>query len=1008
MTQKADKNLFAGHYFVLAAILVLVSISTRAQEREYSFNSPGSKCYLKYMVYTADSDYAMIRRPFIFILGQDKVTARDLFDRDTLRKSILFRNYYFVYLPGNGTTAGDKLGCIEALVSLVTYNYRYGKENIFLEVEDTLIGRNDVNLCGLNNVFKSVRLKEEEIGKGPASQRIQDDFRETVAAYKPEEKAVQDLAKYYVDELPNDSLESAEQDEMPQKVYFGPPDTHNFTLTGTVHDQSTGEALPFASVMVKGTILGTSTNADGCFTLIKVPTDTSTLIVQYVGYQKTPVYLTPQTQKKNLTISIRSQSQALKEVKVTARKDDVVFVKKAEVSTITLTPMKVEELPNLGEPDVMRSFQLMPGVSASNESSSGLYVRGGTPDQNLILYDGFTVYHVDHLYGFYSAFNSNAIKDIQLYKGGFEARFGGRISSVTEITSKEGNQNRINAGIDVSLLCVNAYLEIPIGKKFTSFMAFRKSYQGGLYDLIFKKFNTSPTANAPDIGTGPGRRFSQNNQVTSYFYDLNGKFTYRPTDRDILSLSIYNGTDNLNNSFSSNIPSFGQSNANFSMNSVDLTSYGNVGSSLKWSRNWNSKLYGNTIISYSNYYNNRNRSSDRTIINSDDVQTTSMNGIFENNDLKDYSIKSDYQWELSSICQIKFGASATWYDVKYSYAQSDTADILDRNGTALLTGAYVQSRIKLLNDNLQILPGLRTDYYNTTQRVYYEPRAAVTYNLTGNLILKASTGKFYQFANQVTREDIMSGNKDFWILADGVTVPVTSAMHYIAGISYETHDYTFSVEGYYKKIQNLTEYSLRVNANPSGVNYNEDFFNGYGFAKGIEFLAQKSTGALTGWVSYTLGQAENHFTQYSENYYPADQDVPNEFKIVGMYGYRRWSFSADWIYATGMPYTAPSGAYMVTLLDGSTQDFFTVTSKNSLRLPDYHRLDIAATYKLLMGNRGDKKRRELGSVSISIFNVYNHLNVWYKQFTIVSGQIIETNVNYLGITPNITLSLKLR
>jgi hypothetical protein len=385
-----------------------------------------------------------------------------------------------------------------------------------------------------------------------------------------------------------------------------------------------------------------------------------------------------------------------------------------------------------------------------------------------------------------------------------------------------------------------------------------------------------------------------------------------------------------------------------------------------------------------------------------------MNGIFENNDLKDYSIKSDYQWELSSICQIKFGASATWYDVKYSYAQSDTADILDRNGTALLTGAYVQSRIKLLNDNLQILPGLRTDYYNTTQRVYYEPRAAVTYNLTGNLILKASTGKFYQFANQVTREDIMSGNKDFWILADGVTVPVTSAMHYIAGISYETHDYTFSVEGYYKKIQNLTEYSLRVNANPSGVNYNEDFFNGYGFAKGIEFLAQKSTGALTGWVSYTLGQAENHFTQYSENYYPADQDVPNEFKIVGMYGYRRWSFSADWIYATGMPYTAPSGAYMVTLLDGSTQDFFTVTSKNSLRLPDYHRLDIAATYKLLMGSRGDKKRRELGSVSISIFNVYNHLNVWYKQFTIVSGQIIETNVNYLGITPNITLSLKLR
>jgi ferric enterobactin receptor len=1012
MILRADNDLFhLRSRCLILLIVLLLPMSLFSREKEYNFNSPGSKCYIQYIVYTADSNYTMIRRPFIFILGEENITAREAFDKDTLKNAERYRNYYFVYLPDKGATSGEKLGCIEALVSHVTYNYKYGRSNLFFQVNDTLIGRNDINLYGLATVFKSVRLIEEENSKsapGFETTAIQDDFKESVKDYKPEAKVVEDLAKYYVEDNPEDSSSVNAESDMPQKSYFGPPSARNFTLTGIVRDQSTGETLPFAAIQVKGTTLGTTTNADGYFTLLKVPDDTSTLVVQYVGYQKTPVFLSPMVPRKNLEINIRPQSQALKEVRISAHKDDVVFVDKAEVGTIKLTPLKIEQLPSIGEKDMMRSFQLMPGISASNESSSGLYVRGGTPDQNLVLYDGFTVYQVDHLYGFFSAFNSNALKDIQLYKGGFESRFGGRISSVTEITSKEGNQKRINAGVDISLLSTDAFAEIPIGNKFTSFLAFRKSYQGVIYNMIFKKFNNSRTLNAPDIGTGPGRRYSQNNDITSYFYDLNGKFTYKPSSKDIISLSIFNGTDKLDNSFASDIPSFGQANANFSMNSVDLTSYGNIGTSLKWSRKWGSKLYGNTIISYSNYYNKRNRSSERTLINPDDVSSTSMSGIFENNDLKDYSIKSDYQFELTSNSQLQFGAFATLYDVKYSYAQSDTVTILNRNANAILGGGYFQTRTKLFNDRLQIIPGLRADYFETTRKIYLEPRAAISFNLTDNLVLKGSTGKFYQFANQVTREDIMSGNKEFWVLADGNSVPISSAIHYIAGISYESPGYTFSAEAYYKIIHNLTEYSLRINASPMGVDYNENFFNGYGFARGIELLAQKNSGDLNGWVSYTLGEARNHFDQYGEGYFPANQDVTHEFKIVGLYKYKRWDFSANWIYATGRPYTAPSGAYTITLLDGSTRDFFTVTTKNSIRLPDYHRLDIAANYKLLMGRRGDDKRRELGTVSFSIFNLYNRQNIWYKQFAIESGEIIETNIRYLGITPNITLSLKLR
>ena len=966
---------------------------------------------MRYIVFTADSNYTMIRRPFIFILGEENATAREVFEKDSLKNAERFKNYYFVYLPGTGTTAGEKLGCIEALVSLTTYNYKYGRSNLFFQVNDTLIGRNDINLYGLSSVFKNVRLIEEEnslAATGFGKESVQQDFKESAGDYKPEAKVIEDLAKYYIEDNPDDSSAVSAESDLPQKSYFGPSSASNFTLSGIIRDRSTGEALPFAAVQVRGTTIGTSTNTDGYFTLLKVPTDTSTLLVQYVGYQKTPVFLSPRVPKKNLEIEIRPQSQALKEVRISAHKDDVVFVKKEEVGTIKLTPLKIEQLPSIGEKDMMRSFQLMPGISASNESSSGLYVRGGTPDQNLVLYDGFTVYHVDHLYGFFSAFNSNALKDIQLYKGGFESRFGGRISSVTEITSKEGNQKRVNAGVDIGMLSTNVFVEIPVGKRFTSFMAFRKSYQGAIYNMIFKKFNKTRTQDAPDVGIGPGRRYSQSDDVTSYFYDLNGKFTYKPSDKDIISLSVFNGTDKLDNSFASDIPSFGQFNANFSMNSVDLTSYGNIGTSLKWSRKWSSKLYGNTIISYSNYYNKRNRSSERTLINPNDVTTTSMSGVFENNDLKDYSFKSDYQFELTSNSQLQFGAFATLYDIKYSYAQSDTVTILDRNSKALLSGGYIQTRTKLFNDRLQIIPGLRVDYFETTRKVYLEPRAAISFNLTDNLVLKGSTGKFYQFANRVTREDIMSGSKEFWILADGNSVPVSSAIHYIAGISYESPGYTFSAEAYYKRIHNLTEYSLRINASPMGVDYNENFFNGYGFARGIELLVQKNSGALNGWISYTLGEARNHFDQYGEGYFPANQDVTHEFKIVGLYKFRRWDFSATWIYATGRPYTAPSGAYTMTLLDGTTQDFFTVTTKNSIRLPDYHRFDISANYKLLMGKKEDIKRRELGTVSFSIFNVYNHKNIWYKQFAIESGEIIETNIRYLGFTPNITLSLKLR
>ena len=243
------------------------------------------------------------------------------------------------------------------------------------------------------------------------------------------------------------------------------PTRFSITVTGRVVDAKTGENLPYAYVSVVTTNQIARTNVDGYFTLLRVPTDTTTLIVSYLGYRDPHLKPHPDEPLRNRRIELEAAVVDLTAVTVAAQKAEVMKASTDEVSLIQLTPRNLTKLPNIGERDVFRALQLMPGVSAANESSSGLYVRGGTPDQTLVLFDGFTVYNVDHLYGFFSAFNYNALKSVQLYKGGFDAKYGGRLSGVAELTGKEGNRNQFNAGGDASLLSVNGFVEGPIGHK---------------------------------------------------------------------------------------------------------------------------------------------------------------------------------------------------------------------------------------------------------------------------------------------------------------------------------------------------------------------------------------------------------------------------------------------------------------------------------------------------------------------------------------------------------------
>ncbi len=499
----------------------------------------------------------------------------------------------------------------------------------------------------------------------------------------------------------------------------------NFNMSGVIKDKESGEALPYAQILVQGTSNGATTNVDGYFTLFNILTDTSVLEVVYVGYNKKYVQLTPKLVSEPLTIKIHFQSTDLEGVTITADRQDLLRVSD-EISTVSMTPKDISSLPSLGEKDIFRSFQLLPGISGSNESSAGLYVRGGTPDQNLILYDGFTVYHQEHLFGMYSAFNTNAIKDVQLYKGGFESKYGGRLSSVMDIVGKTGNENEFNLGGDISFLSFNGYTEIPLGGKGSVFIAARRSYKGLLYDKFFDAFqqdNSATESQTPKPGK-MGNRTMESSEPTSYFYDINGKATYRFTEKDIVSLSFFNGQDDLDNSQEINRS---RGSVNVSGGITDLTKWGNIGGSLKWSRKWSDKFYMNNLVSFSDYYSIRDRSVNRTIANEDGTSTDASRSTLEDNTLKDLSYKMDNEYKTGENNQILFGAQFANYNINYDYSQNDTISILNMDDNGSLYSFYVQDKWKPFK-NLSVLPGLRASYYSITNKTYFEPRFQMTYN----------------------------------------------------------------------------------------------------------------------------------------------------------------------------------------------------------------------------------------------------------------------------------------
>ena len=789
-------------------------------------------------------------------------------------------------------------------------------------------------------------------------------------------------------------------------------------IGGKINDINSGESLPYAKVTIKDTNRVSTANQDGSFTILNIPVG-SILVINKMGYESKEIKVSSDT--KRLIINLyKLEKDSLIEDVVVVGSVNSNMMQQSGISQFSLSPDLTRSLPNLGEQDIFRSMQLLPGVSGSNESSSGLVVRGGTIDQNLVLFDDFTVYHVDHVFGFFSAFNNNAIKDVQFYKGGFGAKYGGRMSSVVDITGKDGNTEQFGIGASVSLLSTNAVVEQPFADGAGSFiLTGRKSYQSDLYNDILESV-TGENQNAQAGTSTPGQfalgRFSI--EPESYFYDMNAKLTYRLPNDDKFSISFYNGADELDNSrdvdgnadisrlcelFDGNGPfggTFCEEEISFAVGTIDLSEWGNIGISAKYSHQWNDRLDTNFVISASEYFSYRDRLINTQVIyeDSDDEPTTGESSSNEDNQLDDFTVKIENDYYLNQWNTLSFGLQYTQQNIDFSLIQNGDLVLETKNEGATST-VYIEDEIVI--NALTVIPGLRVSKYSINDEVYTEPRLSISYELNDTTQLRAAFGDYHQFALSVARQSIEEGPRNFWTLADGETVPVSKSSHFILGTTHYVGNYNFNIELFHKEYEGLSEFTQQTrpirNEDGTGLTLilEQEFHTGSGTASGVELFLQKNIGDLTGWVGYTFSEVIYDFPTVSDTTYFADQDATNEFKTVLMYRWGDWDLASTFIYATGRPYTEVLG-----VVEDTFPPTYEVGAKNDLRYDDYHRLDLSFTYNF--------SRRGLdGQAGLSIFNLYDRKNQWYTEYEIIEGEILETEITYRGFTPSLFFKVDL-
>ncbi len=756
----------------------------------------------------------------------------------------------------------------------------------------------------------------------------------------------------------------------------------NYTISGFLRDNQTGEELLFATVFVKGASDGTTTNEYGFYSLT-LPKGEYVLSYSYIGYVSQDIKI---KLNKNISqnIELYLQTTEVDEVIINAERNDA-NVTGTEVSTIKLDIKESKLVPVLfGEQDILKTMQLMPGVSPSSEGSSGFFVRGGDSDQNLILLDEAPVYNASHLLGFFSVFNSDALKDLKMYKGGIPARYGGRISSVTDIRMKNGNMKHWETSGGIGLISSRLTAEGPIIKdKASVIVSARRTYA----DLFVRAFR------------------DDYKDLTLYFYDLNAKTNLKIGEKDRLYMSGYLGRD-----------AFGMDVAGFD--------WGNKTATLRWNHLYNSKLFSNTSIIYSDFDYGFNVG-----FSAFDVNLSA--GIY------DYNIKQDFNWYVNKKNTINFGFQSIYHRFKpmnFTITQNiDTAgnEINDGNEIeaklaeqrALESNVYISNNQKVTN-RLSLVYGIRISMFNSigpyTVKGYdefndiidsteygknefyhthncFEPRINATYLLNDVSSVKTSYNRTNQYLHLLSNSTSGSPT-DMWMPSTPLIKPeIADQFSFGYFRNFKDNAFEFSVEAFYKNLINQVDFENGAEAfgNPD---VESELVFGHGRAYGIEFLLRKNIGNFTGWASYTLLKSERQFDEISDNWFSARQDRTHDISLVASYKITpKIIASGTWVYYTGDAVTFPAGKMEI---DGAIVNIY--TERNGDRMPNYHRMDIGITLIL------KDTKKYYNDLSFSVYNVYSRKNAYSITFqeNEETGNSEAERMALFGIVPSISWNFR--
>ncbi len=763
---------------------------------------------------------------------------------------------------------------------------------------------------------------------------------------------------------------------------------NKYTLSGYIKDAATGEDLIGANVFVKtDVVIGTATNVYGFFSMT-LPEGTYQVTFSYIGYENQVQTVVLNTDQR-INIALK-QGEVLQEVVIEDERSDA-NVQSTDMGTVELNIEQIKTIPVLfGEVDILKTIQLLPGVGGAGEGNTGFYVRGGGPDQNLILLDEAVVYNTGHLFGFFSVFNSDAIKNVTLIKGGMPAQYGGRLSSVVDVQMKEGNNKEYQAEGGIGLIASRLTLQGPIVKDKSSFIiSARRTYIDALVTPFLK-----------------GTDFEGNGY---YFYDLNTKMNYKFNDKNRIFLSGYFGQDIFNYSAPDN--------------SLNVTvPWGNATGTARWNHLFSDQLFMNVSAIY----------------NSFDFSVESQFQDFNFNlfsGVRDWNGKVDFDYYPGANHAIKFGANYIFHNFTPYSAQGSFDDVEFSTDTlsnkyAHESGIYIQDEFDI-TDRLKVNIGLRGNYFaqvgpyndiiyaadNQTilDTVYYgpgdiiadyyglEPRFNARFILDPQSSLKAGITYTNQYIHLVSSATSTLPT-DLWIPSSAKVKPQIGIQYSVGYFrNFADNKFETSIEVYYKDLQNQIEYADGY-VPELGTDIEDNFVFGRGRSYGAEFFIKKAKGKFNGWIGYTLSKTERQFDdlQTGKNWFPTKYDRTHDLEIVAIYNFSdRWDFSSTFVYATGQATTIVESFYVI---GGELQTDY--GPRNGYRMPAYHRWDISAT----LNNKPGKKFES--SWNFSLYNVYSRKNpyfiytTWEGDFAYGSVDVQAKQVSIFPIIPSVTWNFK--